>query len=116
MNQTTRLTKLEASLSSFDLRRALSSPLDIIIGAALASVAGLGMVSDNEGLGAAIAVLLATAPHVMRHAYPWLTIGLTLLGAVLLLAVAPRPDFWAIPVFLSGLLSLYTLQRMACRC
>ncbi|GAA4570700.1 sensor histidine kinase [Planotetraspora kaengkrachanensis] len=112
MNLTTGIDQVERSLGSFDLRRALSSRVDLLLGAVLAVLALLGTAGATSAPLDLAGVLLATVPHVMRRAYPWLTVTLTLVGAALIVMSPPRPGAWAIPVIASAALSFYTVQRL----
>ncbi|GAA1278416.1 hypothetical protein Psi02_60290 [Planotetraspora silvatica] len=56
-------------------------------------------------------IVLATGPQVMRRAYPWLTVVLTFLGAVLIAMFPQMPAAWVLPVLISAALSFYTIQR-----
>ncbi|MEW9527143.1 histidine kinase [Microbispora sp. NPDC049125] len=108
---TTRLDQAKRDIASFDLRSTFGSPVDLLIGLALAASALLGAAVTTKDPAIAPGLLLATAPQVLRRTYPWVTVGLTFAGAVLLVMFPSRPDVWLVPVLLSGALSFHTIQR-----
>ncbi|GII33157.1 sensor histidine kinase [Planotetraspora mira] len=110
MNLTSRIDQVERNITSFDLRTALSSPIDLVIGVTLAVFGLLGARYASGTLDMA-GIVLATGPQVMRRAYPWLTVVLTFLGAVLIAMFPQMPAAWVLPVAISAALSFYTVQR-----
>ncbi|ETK33511.1 sensor histidine kinase [Microbispora sp. ATCC PTA-5024] len=111
MDLTTPLDRIEAAIAAFDVRRAVDSPLDVLIGLGLAFLAALGMYGVGAAPQSMAAVLLATAPQAVRRRHPWLSVGLTAVGAALLLAAPPPVGLWPVPVLVSGTLSFFTIQR-----
>ncbi|GII53310.1 two-component sensor histidine kinase [Planotetraspora thailandica] len=112
MDLTTGIDQVERNINTFDLRTALSSRTDLMIGLSLAALAVLGLAQRGGAEPLEVpGLLLATAPQVMRRAYPWLTVALTLIGAVLIAMFPLAPGPWLLPVLMSGLLSFYTIQR-----
>src|SRR4051812_21739154 len=84
VNLTTGIDQVERNITSFDLRTALSSPVDLLIGSSLAVLGFLGVAKYGADVLQFPGVLLATAPQAMRRTQPWLTITLTFIGAVLI--------------------------------
>jgi DNA-binding CsgD family transcriptional regulator len=67
------------------------------IGAILAGLAIVTMIAVNGDLFLLIGAVLATAPQVMRRAYPRLAIGLVLSGALVTMLLPPQPGVWMVP-------------------
>jgi signal transduction histidine kinase len=111
VNLTTGIDQVERSITSFDLRTALSSRLDLLIGLVLAFLGLLGLAGSDPAALDILGVLLATAPQVMRRAYPWLTVAFTFIGALIIVMSHLRPGAWMIPVLASAALSFYAIQR-----
>ncbi|WP_405088793.1 sensor histidine kinase [Microbispora sp. NBC_01389] len=122
MDISSKLGSMERQVAAFDVRRALESPLlDIAVGLGLFLLAlvQLGAFRGDLGPIGILATGLATLPHTVRHRHPVGAVALTGVGALALLvfegAIAGNIFGLGYPVYVSGLLSAYTVFRMVGR-
>ncbi|GAA3122625.1 sensor histidine kinase [Streptosporangium carneum] len=117
MNPSTSPSALEQVTAA--LRSPFANPRlvgDVLVTSALTLIACAEVVVSRLGsVPVLVAAVMATAPHVGRHIVPRQTVALTLLGALGLGLAGFRPDNLPIAVYVSGLLSFYTLLRMMSR-
>ncbi|WP_432930261.1 sensor histidine kinase [Microbispora sp. CA-135349] len=122
MDITSKLGSMERRVAAFDVRRALDSPLlDVAIGLGLFLLAlvQLGAFSGYLSHVGIPAAGLATLPHALRRRHPVEAVALTAIGAIALLFFERSIDGnifgLTYPVYASGLLSAYTIFRVAGR-
>ncbi|MEU6407277.1 histidine kinase [Microbispora sp. NPDC046933] len=122
MDITSKLGTMERRVAAFDVRRALDSPLlDVALGLGLFffALVQLGAFRGDLGPIGMLAVGLATLPHTLRRRHPVETVTLTAIGAITLLfferSVSGNIFGLGYPVYVSGLLSAYTVFRVAGR-
>ncbi|MDF5751152.1 histidine kinase [Spongiactinospora sp. TRM90649] len=111
MSFSSRLDEAERAMASLDLQKILRSPLlDVAIGAALT----VFVLNDRSyyGMPELGASLLATAPQMVRRRFRVGVLVLTALGAGILVAIGELPEGANMAVYLSGVLSTYTLLTL----
>ncbi|RBQ17068.1 two-component sensor histidine kinase [Spongiactinospora rosea] len=121
MSLTSKIDSAEEALSKIDLGRVVRSPLlDVAIGVAL-TVWGLIPTSmppirygvdHSPGMVVLSGLLLATAPQMVRRRFRVPVLVLTYLGAGVLALSGVRLAEIPLPVYVSGVISTYTLLVM----